>query len=215
MIKEYSKEALKGKIIGVQRATGMSCIEKILARRSVRRYRKEPVPDEVMEKIKRPTGLIRFESYDSMEAKQSPKPFYARPRVWVYSLIMTLSVIGIIYGLTSLAPLELKVVHARLPLFVLQSDGSIQNKYTMKILNKMGEDISVTISATGPTGLILVDADKPVTAQHGKVTSHTVFVRVPHEHLEQETTPIIFKVQGEYDGEILTGDRKSIFIGPS
>lgn len=171
--------------------------------------------DEVMEKIGRDKGLIRYESYESMEAKLQPKPLYKRPRVWVYSLIMTLSVIGVVYGLTSLAPLELKVIHARLPLFVLQSDGSIQNKYTMKILNKMGDDISVTLSATGPQGLILVDADKPITAHHGKVTSHTVFVRVPKENLQQETTPIIFKVEGEYDSQTLTSDRKSVFIGPS
>ena len=171
--------------------------------------------DEVMEKIGRPKGLIRYESYESMEANQKPKPLYMRPRVWVYSVIMSLAVIGIAYGLTSVAPLELKVIHSRQPLFVLQSNGSIQNKYVMKILNKMGEDISVTITATGPKGLILVDADQPITARRGMVTPHTVFVRVPRESLEQESTPIIFTVEGEYNGETLSGDRKSVFIGPS
>lgn len=171
--------------------------------------------DEVMEKVGRPKGLIRYESYESLEAKLAPKALYKRPRVWIYSMIMSLAVIGIIYGLTSLAPLELKVIHDRQPLFVLQSDGSIQNKYTMKILNKMGDDISVTISAKGPAGLILVDAGRPIKARHGMVTSHTVFVRVPNKNLEQETTPIVFTVAGEYQGETLSGDRKSVFIGPS
>jgi cytochrome c oxidase accessory protein FixG len=170
--------------------------------------------DEVMEKVGRPTGLIRYESYESMEANRKPQPLYKRPRVWVYSFIMSLALIGIGYGLTSLAPLELKVIHSRQPLFVLQSDGSIQNKYTMKILNKMGEDISATITAAGPKGLILVDADKPITARHGMVTSHTVFVRIQEADLEQETTPITFTVSGEYNGNILSGDRKSVFIGP-
>jgi cytochrome c oxidase accessory protein FixG len=171
--------------------------------------------DEVMEKIGRPKGLIRYESYETMEENREPKPFYMRPRVWVYSLIMTLALIGIAYGLTSVAPLELKVIHSRQPLFVLQSDGSIQNKYVMKILNKMGADISVTITATGPKGLILVDADKPINARRGMVTPHTVFVRIPRESLEQESIPIIFTVEGEYNGKTLTGDRKSVFIGPS
>lgn len=170
--------------------------------------------DEVMEKIGRPTGLIRYESYESMEANRKPKPLYKRPRVWVYSLIMSLALIGIAYGLTSLAPLELKIIHSRQPLFVLQSDGSIQNKYTLKILNKMGEDIQATVTASGPKGLILVDADKPILARHGMVTPHTVFVRVQERDLEQETTPIVFTVQGEYNGKTLSGDRKSVFIGP-
>jgi cytochrome c oxidase accessory protein FixG len=170
--------------------------------------------DEVMEKVGRPKGLIRYESYEALEANKKPLPLYKRPRVWVYSAIMSLAILGIVYGLTSLAPLELKVLHSRQPLFVLQSDGSIQNKYTLKILNKMGEDISTSISASGPDGLVLVDADEPITARHGMVTSHTVFVRVPQENLEQETTPIIFKVQGEYNAQMLEGDRESVFIGP-
>lgn len=171
--------------------------------------------DEVMEKIGRPKGLIRYESYESLEANQKPLPLYRRPRVWVYSAIMSLAVIGIVYGLTSLAPLELKVIHNRQPLFVLQSDGSIQNKYVLKILNKMSEDIPVTITASGPEGLVLVDADKKIAARHGNVTPHTVFVRVPKQNLEKETTPIVFTVTGEYNKHTLSGDRKSVFIGPS
>jgi cytochrome c oxidase accessory protein FixG len=170
--------------------------------------------DEVMEKIGRPTGLIRYESYEAMEANKKPQPLYKRPRVWVYSVIMTLALVGIGYGLTSLAPLELKVIHARQPLFVLQSDGTIQNKYTLKMLNKMTEDIQVKVTAEGPKGLILVDEDVVTTARHGMVTPRTVFVKVPKENLEQETSPIVFSISGEYNEQTLKGDRKSVFIGP-
>jgi len=171
--------------------------------------------DEVMEKIGRPKGLIRYESYESMEANRKPVPLYKRPRVWVYSVIMSMALLGIAYGLTSLEPLELKVIHSRQPLFVLQSDGSIQNKYVLKILNKMGEDIPVTISVSGLDGAILVDADHAIHAKHGNVTPHTVFVRVPQEKLTAETSPIVFTVKGEHNGNSLHGDRKSVFIGPS
>ncbi|MCG7905777.1 MAG: cytochrome c oxidase accessory protein CcoG, partial [Candidatus Thiodiazotropha taylori] len=170
--------------------------------------------DEVMEKIGRPTGLIRYESFESLEANKKPVPLYKRPRVWVYSAIMTLALAGIAYGLTSLAPLEIKVIHDRQPLFVLQSDGSIQNKYTVKILNKTSNDLPVTISAEGLEGLILVDADQVTTARHGKVTPRTVFVRVPQENLAAESLPVIFKVRGEQDGEVLENSRTSVFIGP-
>jgi len=171
--------------------------------------------DEVMVKIGRPKGLIRFESYEALEANREPQPLYRRPRVWIYSAIMSLAVIGIVYGLTSLAPLELKVIHSRLPLYVLQSDGSIQNKYTLKILNKMSEDIPVTISASGPEGVVLVDADRQIIAKHGNVTPHTVFVRVPRQKIERETSPLLFAVQGEYQGKTFKGERVSVFIGPS
>ncbi|MEW8470567.1 MAG: cytochrome c oxidase accessory protein CcoG [Candidatus Thiodiazotropha sp.] len=170
--------------------------------------------DEVMEKVGRPTGLIRYESYESLETNTKPKPLYKRPRVWIYTAIMSLAVLGIVYGLTSLAPLELKAIHDRQPLFVLQSDGSIQNKYTLKILNKLTEDIPVTISAEGPEGLIMVDEQLVTTARHGKVTPRTVFLRVQKELLTAETIPVKFTVKGELDGQQLQGSRNSVFIGP-
>ncbi|MCU7881137.1 MAG: cytochrome c oxidase accessory protein CcoG [Candidatus Thiodiazotropha sp. (ex Lucinoma aequizonata)] len=170
--------------------------------------------DEVMVKIGRPKGLIRYESYDSLEVNKKPQPLYKRPRVWVYTAIMSLALVGIAYGLTSLVPLKLNVIHERQPLFVLQSDGSIQNKYVLKVLNKMTKDIAVTISAKGPEGLVMLNKNLVTTAHHGKVTPRTVFIRVPKPLLTAETLPITFTVRGEYDNEMLEGSRESVFIGP-
>jgi polyferredoxin len=128
---------------------------------------------------------------------------------------MSAALLGIGLGLNSLDALELKVIHARQPLFVLQSDGSIQNKYTLKILNKTTQDIPVFISAAGPEGLILVDADQEITARHGKVTPRTVFVRVPQENLLAENTKLVFQIEGKLGGELLSSQRDSVFIGPS
>lgn len=170
--------------------------------------------DEVMQKIGRPKGLVRYESYEAIEANRKPKPIWLRPRVWVYGVIMFAALVGIGFGLSALEALELKVLHARQPLFVQLSDGSIQNKYTLKILNKMTNDVPVKISATGPDGLVLVDADQEITARHGKVTPRTFFVKVPRQSLTAETVPIIFHVEGRSGDQLLKSQRKSVFIGP-
>jgi cytochrome c oxidase accessory protein FixG len=96
--------------------------------------------DAVMEKLGRPTELIRYESLDMLNGKED-RPLYKRPRVWVYGAVLTLALTGIAYGLASIEAIEIKVLHARQPLYVLQSDGSIQNKYTIKVLNKTSEDV--------------------------------------------------------------------------
>ena len=107
------------------------------------------------------------------------------------------------------------MIHARQPLFVLQSDGSVQNRYTVKVLNKMTEDLLVTLRAEGPDGLQLVGADKQVDATRGKVTARTVFVRVPRANLTAETHPITFFAQGkDSTGAPYSSTRESIFIGP-
>ncbi len=170
--------------------------------------------DVVMEKVGRPKGLVRYVSLDEVEGKET-KPLLKRPRVWIYTGILTAALIGIGIGFASLDALELKVIHERLPLFVRQSDGSIQNKYYLKVLNKMTEDVAVTISASGPPNIKLQGAEEPVDASHGGVTQVTVFVRVPYKDVTEESMDISFHLEGkDSEGRAFTSSRESIFFGP-
>ena len=170
--------------------------------------------DAVMEKVDRPTGLIRYESLDVLNGKEDRR-WYKRPRVWVYSAVLVLALSGIAYGLTAMDAIEIKALHSRQPLFVMQSDGSVQNKYTIKVLNKLTEDLEVTISARGPQGMTLVGADTPVKSIRGKVTARTLFVRVPRGNLEGENSVIVFRGEARNsDGALYTSERESVFIGP-
>jgi len=172
--------------------------------------------DAVMEKIGRPAGLIRYASLDELQGKPT-KRLLLRPRVWVYATILLAALVGILYGLTSLAPIELKVLHERAPLFVTLSDGSIQNKYTLKVLNKLNEDVSVRVSVSGgPDSLVLTGAEEEITAKHGFVSPAMVFVRIPRKDLTEERIPIRFHIEGQRaSGQVVKSDRESVFIGPA
>jgi len=170
--------------------------------------------DIVMEKVGRPTGLIRYESLDTLNGKED-RPLLKRPRIWIYAAVLGLSLVGIAYGLSTLDAIEIKVIHARQPLFVMQSDGSIQNKYTVKILNKMTEDMAVTVSAAGIEGLQIVGVEKPISSRHGRVTPRTVFVRVPRANIGGASIPILFRAEGrDQSGQSFVSERQSIFMGP-
>ncbi|MBK1718480.1 cytochrome c oxidase accessory protein CcoG [Thiocystis violacea] len=170
--------------------------------------------DQVMDKVGRPRGLIRYASLDELEGLPT-KTLLLRPRVWVYSAILALALGGIVYGLTSLAPMELKVLHERAPLFVLQSDGSIQNKYTLKILNKTPDILSVTIRVSGHDQIRLAGAEEPIETAPGGVTPAVVFVRIPRRLLAAEQQPIVFRVEAERSsGDPVATERESVFIGP-
>jgi cytochrome c oxidase accessory protein FixG len=168
----------------------------------------------VMDKLGRPKGLIRYASLDEIEGKET-KPLFKRPRVWIYGAILSLAVTGIGFGFSTLDAVELKVLHERSPLFVRQSDGSIQNKFYLKILNKITEDVAVRISVDGPDGLLLVGAEEQVQASHGGVTQATVFVKVPRKNLTEETSQIVFHIEAkDKSGQVYKSSRDSIFIGP-
>jgi cytochrome c oxidase accessory protein FixG len=171
--------------------------------------------DAVMDKVSRPRGLIRYASLDEVEGKPT-QTVLRRPRVWVYSTILILALTGIVYGLSSLDAIELNVLHERAPLFVMMSDGSIQNRYTLKILNKMPEDLSVRVTASGPKDLELMDAENRILAPHGEVTPAIVFLRLPAEDIHGDRVPVTFYIEGTRpSGQVVKTKRESIFIGPS
>ncbi len=170
--------------------------------------------DEVMDKVGRPRGLVRYASLDEMEGKPT-MALLKRPRVWVYTTILTLALSGIFYGMSSLDAIDLKVLHERAPLFVTLSDGSVQNKYTLKVLNKMPEALVVRIDVAGPEGLTLIPADEPVDIHGGGVSATGVFVKVPKKNLQKEQVPIKFRVEAvRPNGQVLSSERTSVFVGP-
>ncbi len=168
--------------------------------------------DSVMDKIQKPRGLIRYASWDEIDGIPT-KPFWRRARPLVYITIMVLAAGGILYGLTHLGALDLRVLHERQPLYVQQSDGSIQNKYELKILNKLDHDVPVEISVSdAPSGYIMDGANGVITARGGEVTVRTVFMRVKPEALTESRLPVTFVVRSQ-DGK-LDAHYDSMFFSP-
>lgn len=169
--------------------------------------------DSIMDKIGRPHGLIRYASQDEMKGRPV-KSLYQHPRTWVYVGILVAALAGILWGLTHLGALELRVVPERQPLFVRMSDGSIQNKYTFKVLNKTEKDLFVKISAEGGVkGQIIVDGDQHQLVAHGRSTGFTVFVKAPEENIKDEVTKVQFRVENEED-PTMAAEYNTIFNGP-
>lgn len=168
--------------------------------------------DAIMDKVKRPRGLIRYASLDEIEGKPELKLFQ-RPRVLVYLGILALSVFGLLWGLTHLGSIELSIIHDRQPLYVIQSDGSIQNRYEVKVLNKTDEKMTVALSVSGHEHVSVHGYDAPVQVEPGDVRAFTVFLRIPQKELKQERTEVVFTVSNVNDDSVSTS-YKSMFFGP-
>jgi cytochrome c oxidase accessory protein FixG len=101
--------------------------------------------DSVMEKVGRPKGLIRYASLENLESQTEGLPLYKRTRVIAYVSVLILSLSTIVYGLMNIEHIDVKVLHGRTPIFIQLSDGSIRNKYEVKILNKTEGVLKVDI----------------------------------------------------------------------
>lgn len=167
--------------------------------------------DSIMDKVKQPRGLIRYASYKELHHNAPVVPLYKRFRVIIYGLILLLAFSGIVYGFTHLSPTEFKVVHERQPLYVLLSDGSIQNKYTVKLLNKTKNTIKVRFEIEGLEGAILHGLDD-MEIKPGKVVPVTALVRVHQDQLNDDLIPIVFI--GKVENSTIAIRYESMFMSP-
>ncbi len=167
--------------------------------------------DSVMEKIGLPKGLIRYDSLNGLRGKQQAV-WFKRMRVWVYLGILAISVTGGAWGLATLDGVELNVIQHRQPAFVMLSDGSIQNRYRLKILNKTDQPLKANIAVTGLAGLTIVGASEPVTLLPYSVTAHEVFVRIPSRTLDADSRQILINLTT--DSDLLAVSRSTVFMSP-
>jgi hypothetical protein len=95
----------------------------------------------------------------------------------------------------------------------MQSDGSVQNKYELKILNKLDHDIKVRLLVTGHPNLHVIGADELIAVPHGRVAAYTVFIRIPGNELGEERLPLQLRVEDIEQAEHFA-QYQSMFFGP-
>lgn len=168
--------------------------------------------DSVMDKIKKPRGLIRYASLAEFGGKTLP-PIWRRPRVLVYSGIMGFAGLMILWGLLTMSPIDVKALHERAPLFVQMSDGTIQNKWVVKIVNKSNQPMQAQVSVFGIDGLTYEVDRSALDIQAGNVGATELFVKVPRKLLKDINTPVTIRVVDLKNPETVE-DYQATFIGP-
>ena len=163
-----------------------------------------------MGKMNYPKGLIRYSSENAMEGKPWK---LLRPRVLIYSGILTAIAVTLIVAVLLRVPLKLDVLRDRNALYRETFDGLIENSYTLKVMNMDNSTHRYVISARGIDGLKL-QMDRPeVTVAAGEVMEVPVRLQADEHNLKQRSTPIYFRVQTA-NGETLAAEQMARFLGP-
>lgn len=146
--------------------------------------------DEVMDKVGKPRGLIRFASENSIVAKVR-KVF--TPRVVIYSALLAI-LLGLFgYLLTTRTITETSILRARGQMSVLQADGSVKNLYMVKTINKSFDALEVSYVLREPAGrLQLVGQNFTVPPQGYR--EGAVFVILQAAELTAPQVPIIIDI---------------------
>jgi cytochrome c oxidase accessory protein FixG len=95
--------------------------------------------NEIMHRVDRPQGLIRWDSLANQTARACGKPAHVRlirPRSIIYMALLGIVGTVMITAFALREDFSISVQRDRAPLFVRLSDGSIRNGYTVKVVNK-------------------------------------------------------------------------------
>jgi cytochrome c oxidase accessory protein FixG len=169
--------------------------------------------DEIMTKIKKPTGLIRYSCQDAIEGKSLKS---RRPRLLVYPALLTIALSVFCLVLLRRAPVDVTVLRNLGNPFVVTADGHVQNSFNLKLVNRVQDPITVRVE--------VLDA--------GTTSTNAITVEAAHqpwrlEPLIAETYPILITVPksafkfGQFDLKLAITDggqvRKEItcrILGP-
>jgi polyferredoxin len=140
--------------------------------------------DTVMDKMDYPRGLIRYTTQNAIDGKRS---HILRPRVIFYALLLTAIFGGWAWGVGHRSELIVDVLRDRNALYRIAADGSIENAYTLKLINKTPQAqryrVDVVDEHDHPIdGLDIVGGARDVSAGPEEVLSLTVTLTANPEH---------------------------------
>ncbi len=165
--------------------------------------------DEVMEKIDRPLGLIRYDSYNGI-VEQKQKIFNTRVTAYSVVLGILLLINGIL--LTSRNDVDVLILRSQGQTYRMVNEQTISNLYTFDIINKTKTEMPIEFKLVGIDGVIKMVPEGAVPRTiPNDVTKGVFIVELDPKDLDGQSTKIKFEVysEGRLMDKVTTG-----FLGP-
>lgn len=140
--------------------------------------------DEVMEKSGMPKGLISYTTENNLQGGQNK---ILRPRILIYGAILLLLMTGFVTSLINRNAIELNVLHDRNSFYRVVDLNTIENVYTLKVMNKGTAPAKYQLSARGLEHLSVVsDVDAEMFhAAPGELVAIPIKIRAPKKVAKQ------------------------------
>lgn len=168
--------------------------------------------DAVMDKIGKPRGLIRYDSYNGIA---QGKRKILTPRVIAYTIALALLLIGNVVLLMNRTQVETLVLRAKGQLYQTVDDHYISNLYNFEVINKTDKDLPLTFRLSEKDQIngirFRLVGDKQPIAKAGDVIKGVMFIDIPEDQLQSRKTTLHIDVLS--NGEPVD-HTKTTFLGP-
>nr|WP_067294402.1 cytochrome c oxidase accessory protein CcoG [Marinobacterium profundum] len=147
--------------------------------------------DEVMDKIKRPRGLVRFASEAQLAGQPSP---LKRPLLACYGVVLLGSIGAVAWGFTTTTDLLVEIRRDRDTLFTQQDEHTICNSYRIKLEGFAKDQSLIALSLQGPGDFELFG---PASIDLIESNSTWLPYRVCGRDIERSRTLVQFSFEGQ------------------
>lgn len=164
--------------------------------------------DDIMDKIDKPRGLIRYSSENAIRKEQRK---IITPRVLGYCGVMLVLLVTFVTLMTLRSDLETTILRERGTLYQELPNDRFSNIYTIKVINKTFDEIEYELELIEPAGeIVSLGSISSIPGQ--SLTEGRFMVQLSKEDLNGLQTELTFAVllDGEQIETIKTG-----FLGPS
>lgn len=164
--------------------------------------------DEIMTKVKKPTGLIRYKA-------QTTKPVkWLRSRVLAYAGVFLFSVAGLGVSLMNRHSVRVEILRAKgVPYQILQINGEswVQNQYLLRIENQSQDVKQLELKLDNELAHSILPAN-PVEIQPGSKKDYPLFIEIKKQDLISSSLQIQVELKDTKSNEALI--QKIQIIGP-
>lgn len=163
--------------------------------------------DEVMDRVARPRGLVR---YDSQAGLAGGPTRWLRPRIWLYAALLAAGAGAATFAFSTVRPAFLSV--SRLVGAPYYFDrATVRNQLLVRLVNKRPETVSFTLAVSGlPPGFTVGGNEKPLELGPLQEDLRILVVTEPRDHFAAGATLVIAADDGR-GGRLA---REISFLGP-
>ncbi len=165
--------------------------------------------DEVMDRIGRPRGLIRYTSQAELE---SGGRRFLRPRVFVYTAILLVMFGTLTVSLAGKRSADLTLLRGLGAPYTELASGDIANQIRIKIANRADGERVYAFDLVDAPGIELVAPENPLTVAAGRTETTAAFVNVPRNRFQDGELTVRLRVSDGVDFEEV---REVRLVGPS
>jgi len=165
--------------------------------------------DEVMDKVGKPRGLIRYSSY---EAIKSGVEKIFQGRVIGYGVILVLLITLLSFLMATRADVEATVLRVPGMLYQETEDGMISNLYNVQLVNKTFDEVHLELRLKDhPEGIIQKVGSDELEVEGNETAEAVYFIKLPKSDLTATKTTLTLELI--QDGKVIDKIHTS-FLGP-